>query len=47
MKALKNDERYTYEDYYAWDDGKRYELIDGAVRLMSSAPKRQSVSNRI
>ncbi|MCL1805751.1 MAG: Uma2 family endonuclease [Clostridiales bacterium] len=29
---------YTYADYYAWNDGKRYELIDGAPYLMEPAP---------
>jgi len=29
---------YTYEDYYSWNDGKRYELIDGKVYMMSPAP---------
>ena len=49
MKPLPEIERYTYEDYYAWDDGKRYELIDGAVRLMSPAPapKHQAVQGGI
>jgi Uma2 family endonuclease len=35
---LKGDERYTYSDYASWDDGKRYELIDGVIYLMSPAP---------
>ena len=36
MKALRDDKRYTYEDYCSWDDGNRYELIDGAVWQMSA-----------
>lgn len=32
------EKRYTYADYLTWNDGKRYELIDGAVYLMSPAP---------
>ena len=38
-KALyspQQDRRYTYEDYAAWDDGKRWELIDGIPFEMSS-----------
>ena len=30
--------RYTYADYYTWNDGKRYELIDGTAYLMEPAP---------
>ena len=30
--------RYTYEDYYNWEDGIRYELIDGQAYLMEPAP---------
>ena len=29
---------YTYADYYTWNDGKRYELIDGTAYLMEPAP---------
>jgi Uma2 family endonuclease len=29
--------RYTYADYYTWNDGKRYELIDGTAYLMEPA----------
>jgi len=36
VEALRAGKRYTYEDYYAWDDGERYELIDGEVWLMSA-----------
>lgn len=32
--------KYTYADYQAWDDGNRYELIDGEVYDMSPAPTR-------
>ena len=27
---------YKYSDYASWDDGNRYELIDGVVHLMSA-----------
>jgi len=30
--------RYTYSDYYSWDDGERWELIDGIPYAMSPAP---------
>lgn len=36
---MKEAERcYTYADYASWDDENRYELIDGAVYMMSPAP---------
>lgn len=34
-------ERYSYADYLTWDDGKRWELIDGQAFCMSPAPMRQ------
>ena len=34
---LKTD-RYTVADYLSWDDGERWELIDGVVYNMSPAP---------
>jgi len=40
MGALRQDKRYTYADYYAWDDGKRWEIIDGIPYAMSPAPSR-------
>jgi len=30
--------KYTYADYLTWNDGKRYELIDGEIYMMSPAP---------
>ncbi len=43
MPQLKphNNERYTYAEYLAWDDGKRWELIDGHATCMSPAPGRR------
>jgi len=38
-RAYKRDERgerYTYADYATWDDGNRYELIDGKACMMSA-----------
>ncbi len=39
--ALKLEERYSYGDYLAWDDGERWELIDGIAYNMSPAPNRR------
>ena len=50
MEAMRQeDRRYTYADYCTWDDGKRYELIDGVVRAMSPAPSwwHQEISSRL
>ena len=35
-EALPEYKRYTYEDYCAWDDDKRRELIDGVPYAMAS-----------
>ncbi|MDR3123635.1 MAG: Uma2 family endonuclease, partial [Treponema sp.] len=35
MPLLREKEYYTYADYLQWDDGKRYELIDGEVYMMA------------
>jgi hypothetical protein len=29
---------YTYADYLKWNDGKRYELIDGTAYMMVAPP---------
>ena len=46
---LPQDEKYTYADYLKWDDGKRYELIDGVPYMMSPAPspRHQEISVEI
>ena len=36
----KECQHYTYADYCQWDDGERWELIDGVSYLMSPAPLR-------
>ena len=37
--VIKNkDQKWTYADYLTWDDGQRWELIDGAAYCMSPAP---------
>ena len=33
---MSKEERYTYSDYLTWDDGVRYELIDGIPYAMAS-----------
>lgn len=35
---LPKDKKYTYADYLTWDDGHRYELIDGVPYMMAPAP---------
>jgi Uma2 family endonuclease len=35
MNAPQPGKRYTYADYVTWDDGVRYELIDGIPHVMS------------
>ena len=35
MDAIRGGERYTYADYAAWNDGKRWELIDGVPYEMT------------
>lgn len=38
--AQKKDEIFTYADYLKWDDGERWELIDGIAYNMTPAPSR-------
>ena len=38
MALPETIQRYTYADYYAWDDNERWELIDGVPYSMSPAP---------
>lgn len=37
---MPRERKYTYDDYRGWDDGQRYELIDGEAYMMSPAPSR-------
>lgn len=39
--APSRDEVYTYRDYLGWDDGERWELIDGVPCNMTPAPSRR------
>lgn len=36
--ARKIKQKFTYKDYLTWDDGKRWEIIDGEVYNMTPAP---------
>jgi Uma2 family endonuclease len=36
---LDSNQLYTYADYETWDDGQRWELIDGVPYCMSPAPR--------
>ena len=49
MSLPQKKEYYTYADYCSWDDGKRWELIEGVPHAMSPAPttKHQSVSSNL
>ena len=50
QKPIINEQPATYDDYARLpDDGKRYELADGVLELMSPAPtpKHQVISNQI
>jgi len=38
LPRAKEQENYTYADYCTWDDGERWELIDGVAYAMSPAP---------
>jgi Uma2 family endonuclease len=38
MPLPKENERYTYADYCTWDDGDRWELIDGLAYAMAPGP---------
>jgi Uma2 family endonuclease len=36
--AYKFEKKWTYADYLTWDDGQRWEIIDGEAYAMSPAP---------
>jgi len=40
-QQLSSNHRYTVDDYLAWNDGQRYELLHGDVHAMSPAPSWQ------
>lgn len=47
--AEKLNIKYTFKDYLTWDDGNRWEIIEGAPYCMSLAPtwKHQKVSGEL
>ena len=47
LPAMKQE--FTYADYQSWDDGERWEIIDGEAYDMSPAPERihQDISMEI
>ncbi|NTU43468.1 MAG: Uma2 family endonuclease, partial [Nitrospirales bacterium] len=47
--AIRNDRRYTYQDYCSWPDEERWEIIDGVAYNMSPAPgvKHQKITGLI
>ena len=40
LPKLKPDDRFSYADYLTWDDGQRWELINGQACCMTPAPAR-------
>ncbi|WP_018131122.1 Uma2 family endonuclease [Effusibacillus pohliae] len=38
MPKLEPERKYSYSDYLKWDDGERWELIDGIPYNMTPAP---------
>ena len=38
MPLTQEKQRFTYADYYSWDDGERWELIDGEAYVMEPGP---------
>jgi len=49
MSLPQKKHKYTYADYCSWDDGERWELIDGVPYAMSPAPvrKHQDISGAL
>lgn len=45
----KPEDRFTWQDYQAWSDDERWEIIDGQAYAMSPAPstKHQRVAGRL
>jgi len=39
--AERQDERFTCGQYYQWDDGERWELINGVPYNMAPVPLRR------
>ena len=49
MQVPQKNTRYTYNEYCAWDESERWELIDGVPYAMSPAPTptHQGISVRL
>ena len=49
LPQKKSDQKYSYADYLTWDDGQRWELIEGEAYCMSPAPgsAHQRVSRKL
>ena len=49
LDAQNKEIRYTYKDYYSWDDDTRSELIGGIAYVMSPAPSQahQTIVGRL
>jgi Uma2 family endonuclease len=48
MLAIKDDVRYTYEDYLTWNDDNRWEIIDGKAYMMSApSASHQRIFSRV
>jgi len=48
MEQLRDERKYTYADYCTWDDGERWELIDGVAHMMAPPSTRhQEISGEI
>jgi Uma2 family endonuclease len=47
--ARKFDDVWTYADYMTWNDGQRWEIVDGVAYAMSPAPaiRHQSISGNL
>lgn len=39
--AIDLSQRYSYADYLTWDDGERWEIMDGLPYNMTAAPSRR------
>ena len=49
LPVLTEKQRYKYDDYCSWDDGQRWELIDGVAYAMSPGPswEHQDISGKL
>jgi len=43
---MEKQQYYTYADYCAWNDGKRWEQIEGAAGDMAHAPTNDTSENK-